>query len=492
MSKLRSAVKLVFYGHKNLTEKLVNVVLDAPFKTTEVPPFYSEFPLDVVVEQEHTESYKPPHDADIPICVVDPLSSSSLPAIYNPNTILVLTAIPPLTPYTPPPHVRTRKILFVDPNRARSGLDAIQSDPSSPAAVEIYRHEFVGSRVGEILRTLKIYFAESPTLRAIQKRTRSGQIVAAETDVNVLLDKVCDLRALAEEEREKAVKEILGGEPVRHAVDLAKRDIKPSIDRLTWWRMVWRVDEIGSYVQDVVKRGWCKELEEHLIFHSGRLTRLQNKLEHHALSLLPSPDTAPTSYPASVPTIPSNTVQNLLHQQCRLPSYPLRPNTLTSPLQIRLKQLMAPTTRLHLTAQRATLGVGASVASGVGFSWAAWLATISPLHPPLLGNVEPTTALGLGLLSLAAGIRMTQSSVEKAKKRWWEDFDRVSEGLDRDVRKTVESVLDEKVLVVARRACTEVDKWGKEAKEGIEKSKDALGADGQGSVSSERTSKHAS
>ena len=268
MSKLRSAAKLVFYGHKNLTERLVNVVLDAPFKTTEVSPFYSEFPLDVVVEQQ--DSNNPPTNADIPICVVDPLSSSSIPTIYNPDTILVLTAIPPSSSYASPPHVRTNKILFVDPSRARSGLDAIQSDPSSPAAVEFYRHEFSGSRVGDILRTLKTYFAESPTLQAVQKRARFSQLVAAETDINVLLDRACNLRALAEEEREKALKEILGGEPVRHAVARAKKDIRPSINRLTWWRMVWRVDEIGSYVQDIVTRSWCRELEEHV----SRTTKL--------------------------------------------------------------------------------------------------------------------------------------------------------------------------------------------------------------------------
>ncbi|KAK1236318.1 hypothetical protein PQX77_000434 [Marasmius sp. AFHP31] len=484
MSKLRSAVKLVFYGHKNLTEPLVNVVLDAPFKTTDVSPFYSEFPVDVVVEQEHSND--PPTNANIPICVVDPLSSSSLPTIYNPDTILVLTAIPPSSPYTPPPHVRTRKILFVDPSRARSGLDAIQSDPSSPAAIEFYRHEFSGSRVGDILRTLKEHFAESPTLQVVQKRTLFSQLVAAETDINASLDRACNLRDLAEEEREKAVKEILGGEPVRHAVAQAKRDIKPSIDRLTWWRMVWRVDEISSYVHDVVKGSWCRELEEHLIFQSGKLTNLQHKLERESFSILPSPDSACTPYPDSVPHIPSSTIQNLLRQQCRLPSYPLLPNALTSPLQTRLKQLTAPTTRLHLTAQRATLGIGASVASGVGLSWSAWLATIQPLHFPLFGNVEPTTALGLGLLSLAAGIRLTQTRVEKAKKRWWEDFDRVSEGLDRDIGKEVEKVLDEKVLVVARKACAEVDNWGREAKEEVERGKEALEVDGQ--MRSERTS----
>ncbi|KAF9263386.1 hypothetical protein L218DRAFT_347237 [Marasmius fiardii PR-910] len=474
MSKLPSAVKLVFYGHRNSTEKLVNVLLDAPFKTTEASPFYSEFPVDVTVQQEHSENYQPPHDADIAICVVDPVSGSPPPPINNPDTILIYTSIPPSTPYRPPPHIRTKKVLFVDPNRARSGLDAIQSNPSSPAAVQLYRHEFLGSHVGNILRTLKQHFAESPTIQAIRKRKELGQLTVAEAEVNDLLDKVCDLRASVEEEREKAIKEILGGGRVRHAVDRAKSDITPSMDRLTWWRMIWRVDEISNYVQEVVGRAWCRGLEEHLIFHSGKLTNLQKRLERQAFSLLPLQDPPSFPYPNGVPTPPYNIIRNLLHQQSRLPSYPLLPDSLTTPLRIRLSQLAAPTTQLHLTGQRATLGVGASIASAVGFTWAAWLATISSVHFPVLGTVESTTALGLGLLSLTAGIRITQSQVEKAKKCWWADFDRVAEGLDRDVQKVVETVLDEKLLAVPRKACSEVDRWGREAKEGIEKRRDSL------------------
>ncbi|KAG7098830.1 hypothetical protein E1B28_000734 [Marasmius oreades] len=474
MSKLPSTVKLVFYGSRCLTEKIVNVVLDAPFKTTAISPFYSEFPLDVTVQQEY--SYQPPLDADIAICVVDPVSGSPAPTVYNPNTILVYTSIP-TTSYRPPPHIRTKKVLFIDPGRARAGLDAIRADPSSSAAVQIYRHDFLGSRAGDILRTLKQYFAESPTIQAIRKRKQLGQLVVAETEVNNLLDKVCDLRASVEEEKEKVIKEILGGGRVRHAVAQAKNDITPSMDRLTWWRMIWRVDEISNYVQEAVGRAWCRGLEEHLTFYSGKLTDLQERLECQASSLLPSqgPPFSPTSN--AVPTPPFNVIRNLLQQQSRLPSYGLHPGSMTSPLRIRLSQLAAPTTELHLTGQRATLGMSASVASAVGFTWAAWLATITTFHLPLLGTIESTTALGLGLLSLTVGVRITQSHVEKAKKRWWADFDRVSEGLDRDVRKAVETVLDEKVFVVARKACTEIDKWGKEAKEAIEKSKDALETD---------------
>jgi hypothetical protein len=48
--------------------------------------------------------------------------------------------------------------------------------------------------------------------------------------------------------------------------------------------------------------------------------------------------------------------------------------------------------------------------------------------------MEPNTAIGFGLLVAVASIRGSIGSWEKAKKRWWQDWRRVGEGLERDLK----------------------------------------------------------
>jgi hypothetical protein len=64
-----------------------------------------------------------------------------------------------------------------------------------------------------------------------------------------------------------------GVEVVGKALADAKREIGAVMRRLTWWRLVWQVDEIGSIVGDAVRRMWCRDLERHVRvsqFHSPK------------------------------------------------------------------------------------------------------------------------------------------------------------------------------------------------------------------------------
>ena len=53
---------------------------------------------------------------------------------------------------------------------------------------------------------------------------------------------------------------------VGEAIKLAEQEMRPVMDRLTWWRMVWRVDEISSIVGTSVTRTWCRDLERKVRF----------------------------------------------------------------------------------------------------------------------------------------------------------------------------------------------------------------------------------
>lgn len=56
------------------------------------------------------------------------------------------------------------------------------------------------------------------------------------------------------------------------ALKLAEKDMRVVMDRLTWWKMVWRVDELGEVVRDAVRKAWCTNLEKNVLILSLTLT----------------------------------------------------------------------------------------------------------------------------------------------------------------------------------------------------------------------------
>ena len=88
---------------------------------------------------------------------------------------------------------------------------------------------------------------------------------------------------------------------------------------------------------------------------------------------------------------------------------------------------------LHTTAQRVTISMGGSVISGFGIAWAGWAGQLGLLGVYGLG-LETESAVGLGLLTASVGVRWAVGRWERAKRRWWKDWDRVGQGLERDLK----------------------------------------------------------
>jgi hypothetical protein len=51
----------------------------------------------------------------------------------------------------------------------------------------------------------------------------------------------------------------------------------------------------------------------------------------------------------------------------------------------------------------------------------------------MVGASEAGTAVGVLMLCTLLGVRWAVGKWERAKKRWWEDWSRVGEGLRRDI-----------------------------------------------------------
>jgi hypothetical protein len=161
---------------------------------------------------------------------------------------------------------------------------------------------------------------------------------------------------------------------------------------------------------------------------TGKLIVLQENLSQSGFTLL-----------HTHPAISSAILQNTLLQLKASPHYQLTPDSLTKPLYSRRNQIIEfPTARLHVTGQRAVLGMYGGILSGVGVGWAGWLGWLLGSGEGLLGlfGMDAGTAMGVGILGAVASVRWAVGQWEKSKKRWWQDWARAAEGLDRDLKVT--------------------------------------------------------
>ncbi|PPQ68031.1 hypothetical protein CVT25_014492 [Psilocybe cyanescens] len=404
-------------------------------------------------------------ESDIRIIVCNPITTpieAILDAQVPTNTILVLTSNIPQTDLdaiiqqrSPRSHssysrTQSRGILVVsaDPGRAIHAVSILQANPSSSSAIQKYSTDFVGSRLSRVTKALHDKLAPAHNLKTVQRKLglerlqevldcSSASIRQTRNELDKAFIDQTALKEALEEHRARVEGDVLGGSgsqsdknvplnAVTEAIKQAERDMRPVMDRLTWWRMIWRVDEISSIVATATARTWCCNLEKKLILETGRLSVLQNETSKLAFSLL-----------SNHPTVSTAILRNSLLQIKRSPGYHLTADSLIQPIFSRRNQIIEyPTMRLHVTGQRAVLGMTGGIVGGAGIGWAGWLGWLLGSGEGLLGfiGMDAGTAMGLGMLSAVASIRWAVGRWEKSKKRWWQDWVRVGEGLDRDLK----------------------------------------------------------
>ena len=91
-----------------------------------------------------------------------------------------------------------------------------------------------------------------------------------------------------------------------------------------------------------------------------------------------------------------------------------------------------PVTRLHLAAQRVVFSTLGSATTTLGVLWANWVGLVESVS--FLGlSVGGETIVGVGILAGVAGVRWSVGRWEKAKRKFWADWERVGKGLERDL-----------------------------------------------------------
>jgi hypothetical protein len=254
--------------------------IDIPFSLVETPPSYADA-LDA------STLFK----ADVPVICVNPITTSvstllqhhALP-LHNPNTIIVFNST------VTSPDLETHlislvskssfrraapRLVFIDPARALAALDKLKSDSGSPVAVQTYQIDHAGSRVLTLRKTIEGILKRPTT--SVRTNTVMGQIHAAldachnaltraHHEIDEVSDNVNQLARNVEEEKARIRREVLGARGpdsvVYSAVADAEKDMRFVMNDLTWWKAIWRVDDIGDIVRLALERVWFKSLEQ--------------------------------------------------------------------------------------------------------------------------------------------------------------------------------------------------------------------------------------
>ncbi len=269
--------------------------------------------------------------ADVPVIICNPityplsalLSDPTLPLNHG-NAILVLTSSPTsseeFSEYTSKQFPPSLTVLFADPARAVRATQMISSNPGSAAAVQQYQDGFTGSRLSDltlaITKKLAVPSGNVMDIHTFTARelTKCALIAAnltlkeARREVDEVTVKTIELQDAVAVLDARLRPEILGADAaseVSLAMDISKRQVQPVMSRLTWWRLVWRVDDVGETVGAAVDQAWCRQLENKVWKADPAIIPSQSDQQTHVAQFS---QRSPSFIPASVVSFYKNTV----------------------------------------------------------------------------------------------------------------------------------------------------------------------------------------
>lgn len=207
--------------------------------------------------------------------------------LNKPNTILVLTSgsisdlhCQSVSKTLSSLGCQPGHILFVNPRQALDAVDTLQANPTLPSAIDRYQRDSLDSRISTITTAInEILSAESPSRTSLMHLRRKSvlwqvqgslsasfrSVEATKKDVELVAGRISDLSSEVQRIRDNARHDILGesGETnqTEGALSLGMKKMNALLGSLTFWKMIWRVDEIGSLVSAAVQAQWCKGLE---------------------------------------------------------------------------------------------------------------------------------------------------------------------------------------------------------------------------------------
>ena len=217
--------------------------------------------------------------------------------------------------------------------------------------------------------------------------------------------------------------------------------------KMAWWKLIWRVDDIGSITSDILQRAWLVEAEKGMIWLFGRLEQAglrdpETRMRRPAAKL-ELPQIRSGAFPG-LPLIPGMVPTTMADQK---PDYPLLKFILRPwPQGIsRARNSLSTTTipPLQALAQRLLLEALSTTVATSSLSGLVYMSLSSPTF------YEVGTIAALGLVY---SLRRLQGRWGIAKDTWEksvrEEGRRVLRDIEAEIRKTVKEggkpIVDEK------------------------------------------------
>jgi hypothetical protein len=223
--------------------------------------------------------------ADFPVLVVNPITTplTSLTSAHrlilsHPNSILVITGVqtPEIDSFVKSVFVEP-EVLYINPGHALKSLQVFRVDPSSLKSIDAYQYGSIVSGIHELTKVIKTRFE---AVEDIQKSTAisileraliasRAAIQAAKLDTDRICDTISHLKTRIEDAKARVEGDVLrtaGRDDIMDALEKAKREVQLVLDDLKWWKLLWRVDDVGEIAGSAVDRAWCKGLEHQVNF----------------------------------------------------------------------------------------------------------------------------------------------------------------------------------------------------------------------------------
>lgn len=220
------------------------------------------------------------------------LTSAHRSILSHPNSILVIAGVqtPEIDSFVKSLFVEP-KVLYIDPGNALRSLQAFKADPSSLKSIDTYQYGSIVSGINELTKVIKTRLEavgdiQRSTAISILERSLDASRAAlegAKLDTDQICDTISHLKTRIEDAKARVEGDVLrtaGKDDVTEALERARREVLLVMDDLKWWKLLWRVDDIGEIVGSAVDRAWCKGLEQRVIlsfyFIVTQLTKLNS------------------------------------------------------------------------------------------------------------------------------------------------------------------------------------------------------------------------
>ncbi|KAG8936802.1 hypothetical protein FRC02_011381 [Tulasnella sp. 418] len=209
---------------------------------------------------------------------------------------------------------------------------------------------------------------------------------------------------------------------VRESLQESSQQAEYALQQFSWWKLPWKVDDLQDRMIDAVLDHYAKELERKLLVLSGALVMEQARLWQETKEAVTFPSESVFSSRLLI-----NSLDQMHKEAAHRPQDHIS-HELTKPIEYRRAQLSnpvaSPVSYLYLRAQNLVSSTYIIGFSSVGGAWGAWITDYASTE----------MALGIGGLGVAGAVRWCVGRWNKTKKRFWADWNRVEEGLERDIK----------------------------------------------------------